>query len=152
MITDIYVYWHPICSTHFWCAVHVHKQLAKVHNDTDHAPKCTFNPDPIWDQKWNYMDPCPWENHCKINWTIMHHKLWFTPLGLIRNSDFVASVLFISVCKEKSMERIILLLYSMPQLWTDIENFWHFLYLKKIPVEYFWNSSDANIFSVQWTK
>ena len=23
-----------------------------------HAPKCTFNPDPIWDQKWNYMDPC----------------------------------------------------------------------------------------------
>ena len=20
-----------------------------------HAPRCTFNPDPIWDQKWNYM-------------------------------------------------------------------------------------------------
>ena len=26
-----------------------------------HAPKFTFNPDspdPIWDKKWNYMDPC----------------------------------------------------------------------------------------------
>ena len=23
-----------------------------------HAPKCTFNPDPIWDQNWNFMDPC----------------------------------------------------------------------------------------------
>ena len=23
-----------------------------------HAPKCTFNPDPFWDQKWNYLDPC----------------------------------------------------------------------------------------------
>jgi len=22
-----------------------------------HAPKCTFNLHPIWDQKWNYMDP-----------------------------------------------------------------------------------------------
>ena len=22
-----------------------------------HALKCTFNPNPIWDQKWNYMDP-----------------------------------------------------------------------------------------------
>ena len=20
--------------------------------------KCTFNPNPIWDQKWNYLDPC----------------------------------------------------------------------------------------------
>ena len=25
-----------------------------------HAPKCTFNPDPIWDKKWNYLDP--WKN------------------------------------------------------------------------------------------
>ena len=22
-----------------------------------HATKYTFNPDPVWDQKWNYMDP-----------------------------------------------------------------------------------------------
>ena len=24
-----------------------------------HAPKWTFNLDPIWDEKWNYMNPCP---------------------------------------------------------------------------------------------
>ena len=24
------------------------------------APKCTFNPDPLWDQNWNYIDL--WEN------------------------------------------------------------------------------------------
>ena len=23
-----------------------------------HATKYTFNPDPVWDQKWNYLDPC----------------------------------------------------------------------------------------------
>ena len=22
------------------------------------VPKCGFNPDPIWDQQWNHMDPC----------------------------------------------------------------------------------------------
>ena len=41
-------------STHFWS---VHKKLAEVHNDTN-ALKCAFNPDPIRDQQWKYMDLC----------------------------------------------------------------------------------------------
>ena len=27
-----------------------------------HATECTFNPDRIWDQKWNYMDPWEWDD------------------------------------------------------------------------------------------
>ena len=37
-------------------AVHVHKNLSKftmTYKMYFHAPKCTFNPDPIWDQKWS---------------------------------------------------------------------------------------------------
>ena len=33
----------------FWIIVHGHKNLPKVHNDTE---------SPIWDQKWNDMDHC----------------------------------------------------------------------------------------------
>ena len=42
-----------------------------------HAPKSTFNPDPIWDQKWNYMDPCQYLNGFNKNKT-QHQTLLST--------------------------------------------------------------------------
>ena len=51
MITDIYIFNNPKCSTHFWSVVIVLKVYF-------HVPKCTFHPDLILHQKWNYMDPC----------------------------------------------------------------------------------------------
>ena len=34
-------------------------------NDTERVFSCTLNPDFIWDQKWNCMDPCFWLEHIK---------------------------------------------------------------------------------------
>ena len=44
-----------------------------------HAPKCTFNtePDPIWDQKWNDMDPCMKHINCAVYKYISRNKLIF---------------------------------------------------------------------------
>ena len=58
-------YWYlhsvaPQCSTHFWSVEHVHRKLPKFTMTQKvyfHVPKCAFNPDHIWDQKWNYVDP-----------------------------------------------------------------------------------------------
>ena len=51
---------NPKCSTYFWSVVHVHtKNLPKLTMTQKvyfYAPKWTFNPDSIWDEKWNYMD------------------------------------------------------------------------------------------------
>ena len=45
------------CSTRTLKRVKVHLYDIYVYKVFFHAPKCAFNPDPIWDQKWNYMDP-----------------------------------------------------------------------------------------------
>ena len=62
LITDIYIFNYPKCSTHLWSVVLVQKKyLPKFTISQEvyfHTSKCTFHPDLIWHQKWKYMDPC----------------------------------------------------------------------------------------------
>ena len=69
-----------ISEVHVHIHVHVHKNQSKctmTYKVYFHAPKCTFNPDPIWDQKWNYMDPCQYLNGFNKNKT-QHQTLLST--------------------------------------------------------------------------
>jgi len=92
--TNIYIFLHLKCSTHFWSVVHIHKNLSKFKMTYEvyfHAPKCIFNPDPIWcaiwDQKWNYMDPWIWcetiYSQYEYTLLILLHKKYF----LLFNQD-----------------------------------------------------------------
>ena len=37
----------------WWWGVHINSNYLYYF----HTPKCTFNPNPIWYEKWNYMNP-----------------------------------------------------------------------------------------------
>ena len=45
-----------------------------------HAPKCTFNPNLIWDQKWNYMDSGLDINFHKICFQNLSYKMYLVKL------------------------------------------------------------------------
>ena len=59
LITDIYIF-QPPNAVHISIVYYTYTKkptFTMTQRMYFHAPKCTFNSDPIWDQKWNCMDP-----------------------------------------------------------------------------------------------
>ena len=44
-----------------------------------HTPKCTFVLDPIWHQKWNYMNPCFQTLQVLPSYSVFNNLFWTLP-------------------------------------------------------------------------